>query len=660
LNNFFLFLFLIATLTLNGCKNSDNNSQIITHPYNDQNQYKLIYKEELPIEDYRDWSVTKDKIFTGTQTLHIDSQIEFSKGFKKQIGSIENFQMVDSIEIKFQFLSENKFKNIKLVCSIDDNNGNNKFWNGNLIDFKSPNIWNEMKVGFKINPDFIEKNNIINIYLWNPNKEEIWIDDFGFKLFGINKVVDVSIDSKCNYFNDFENTKYLLRSEKVKETTAHSGKFSCDLSDGSEYGISVNNKFEEFSKQIIKKVAASIWIYPTEPNHNLILTFSIKDKKTGESKFWYGKESLHGIFPLNKWTLLNCSVNLPVEIINLEDEIEVGLWNKGKTSVFCDDMHIVYGDEPERKSNLIENNQTFNNSGNADKINYKRILECNFLSYNTTKLEGIKYITPSDKLVAGKFYEHQKGLESILHVNKESAKLWWFNQNKKIFDLVWETNDKNNFILKPSNYIAAGDFDGDQIGDLLIVNKNDLTWAIYNLEKLQWRLKLTGKNYFPRNWIEEIDNISLSNKLSSSKKTQFLNFTKQNLETLSLDNGSWISSKQELGMPGTENYTDDILLDWNENYFLKLNTNWRFDLKQVDIKNNNITEKYFIDFKKDEKGVNPKYYEKTILLSGHFLNTNNKQLLLVYYNCINENFDGRNCFGIENNNEFPNGINFYN
>ena len=657
MNNFFLYIFLIATLTLNSCKNSDNNSQIITHSNNALKRHKIIYKEELPIEDYNDWSVSKDKFYTGTKSLHINSQIEFSKGFKKQIGSIENFQLIDSIEIKLNFLSEIKFSNIKLVCSIDDKNGKNKFWNGNLIDFKNPEIWNEMNVGFKINSTFLKENDIINIYIWNPNKEVIWIDDFGYKLFGKSEIKDTSINSKINYFNDFENPNDFIGSEKIKETIAHSGKFSCDLSDGSEYGISVKNKFNEFSKQLIKKVSASIWFYPTEKNHNLVLTFSIRDKKTGESKFWHGKESIHGNFPLNKWTILNCSVNMPVEIINPEDEIEVSLWNKGKTSIFCDDLHIVYGDEPERKSNLVENNQNLNN---ADKINYKRTLECKFLSFNSTKLEGIKNVTPSDKLVSGKFYEHQKGLESILHVNRESAKLWWFNQNKNIFDLVWETNDKNNFILKPTNYIAAGDFDGDQIGDLLIVNKKDLTWAIYNLEKLQWKLKMNGKNSFPQNWLEDFDNLSFSNNLSSSKKTLIINVTQQSLEILRLDNGNWISSKQELGMLGTENYTDDILLDWNENYFLKLNTNWRFDLKQVDIKNNSITEKYFIDFKKDEKGVNPKYYEKTILLSGHFLNTNNKQLLLVYYNCINENFDGRNCSGIENNNEFPNGINFYN
>lgn len=660
MNNFFLYIFLIATLTLNGCKNSDNNSPIITHSNNALNRHKIIYKEELPIEDYIDWSVSKDKFYTGTKSLHIDSQIEFSKGFKKQIGTIDNFQLIDSIEIKFHFLSDTDLKNAKLVYRIDDNKGINKFCKADLIKTKQVDIWNEMKVGFNINPAFLEENNIIKIYIWNPDKEVIWIDDFGYKLIGNSQIKDTSINFKINYFNDFENPKDLILSEKIKETTAHSGRFSCDLSDGSEYGISVKNKFEEFSKQIIKKVSASIWIYPTEPNHNLVLTFSIKDKKTGESKFWHGKESIYGNFPLNKWTILNCSENMPVEIINLEDEIEVGIWNKGKTSVFCDDLHIVYGDEPERKSNLSENNQTFNNSSNADKINYKRSLECEFLSYNTTKLEGIKYITPSDKLVTGKFYEHQKGLESILHVNKEIARLWCYNQNKKIFDIVWETNDKNNFILKPSNYIAAGDFDGDQIGDLLIVNKNDLTWAIYNLEKLQWKLKMNGKNSFPQNWLEDFDNLSFSNNLSSSKKTLLVNVTQQSLEILRLDNGNWISSKQELGISGTENYNDDILLDWNENSFLKLNTKWRFDLKQVDIKISSLTEKHFIDFKKNEKGLNPKYYEKTKLLSGNFLNANNKQLLIVYFNCINENFNGRNCLGIENNDEFPNGVNFYN
>ena len=49
-----------------------------------------------------------------------------------------------------------------------------------------------MKVGFNINPAFLEENNIIKIYIWNPDKEVIWIDDFGYKLNAIEPHISVN------------------------------------------------------------------------------------------------------------------------------------------------------------------------------------------------------------------------------------------------------------------------------------------------------------------------------------------------------------------------------------------------------------------------------------------------------------------------------------
>jgi len=615
----------------------------------------IIYQDVLPIEDFNDERVTKDKFYSGTKSLYMPPAMEFSSGFKHTIGKIENFKSIDSLEISLMNYSIQKLKGIKVVFTIDDEKGKNLIWNGNLIENKTTGTWEKFKQGFKLDPSMIQANHIINIYVWNEGKEELWIDDFEITMFGriLPQAKTVSLNS--NLYYDFEQIDDLQRAEKLGESIARSGKMTCNLSDGSEYGIGVKRSFKDFGDQKIKKLSASVWVYPTEKNHDLVLTFSSVNKKNGELNFWHGKSTLNGEFPLNQWTILNSAIDLPVEKYNLEDEVEVGIWNKGKTSILCDDLHIVYGAPPEKrsKSNEVEVDKTSINSSVNVSLVY------NYLNFDQTKINGLNQIEPQSVLVNGCFYKPNEGLESILQINKFSASMWWYHQKNKHFEKIWETNDKNNFLLIPNNFVATGDFDGDNIADLLQVNKTDFSWKLYHFESKEWTLKMTGTQAFPEKWLHHLNQISVSSQMNSKHKSVLLQVIKHEIQVLQLENGQWVSSSFGTNKNGFIFKENDLFMDWNNKTFLKLNTQWRFDLKQVQINKDDVAIKCNFDFQKDEKGSNPKYYEQTKILSGNFLSVKSKQLLVCYFNCLNNNFTGNNCNGIENNDDFPNGISFY-
>ncbi len=641
-------LALAFSLSLFSCKNKPQENVVTQTIDNAEKQSQIIYEEALPIEEFNDSRTTKSKFYSGTKSLYIDSKTEFSNGFKLTVGKINNFKNIDSLEISLMHYATQKLKGVKVVWTIDDDKTKNILWNGTSIENKNLNTWGNLKLGFKLNSSILQPNHMLNIYIWNEGKEEVWIDDFEIKMFGsISSKTDIT-DSKANFYYDFESNEGLERAEKIGTSIARSGKMTCNLSDGSEYGIGVKKSFKTFGNQKIKKLSASIWVYPTEEKHDVVLTFSSINKKTGELNFWHGKSTLEGKFPLNQWTILNSAIDLPTEKFDLEDEVEVGIWNKGKTSVLCDDLRIVYGALPERPSQANE----IKSSGNIP-------LELNYLIYDKTKLDGLNSLTPTTLFVKALFYQPGAGIESILQINEQNATLCWYNQQTKTFEKIWETKDKNNFLLMPNTYSAAGDFDGDHKADFLQVNKSDFSWKLYHFESKEWVLKISGEEAFPTNWLNNLNQIFTSNNINSRHKSVLARIYNQQIELLQLEKGQWKSSVFENSKSDLVYKENDILIDWNNDYYFKLNTQWRFDFKQIKMGVNGGTINSILDFKKDDKGSNPKYYEHSILLSGNFLSTKSKQLLVCYFNCTNSDFNGKNCEGIEKNIDFPNGLSFY-
>lgn len=637
-----LFILLLVSF---GCTSKKAQPESKDIKVDTTTNYQVLYHEIMPIEDFTDDRISTEKFYSGKKSLQIGSNLEFSFGFKKQIGEITNFNAIDSLEINLMILSPQKLKDVKVVWTIDDENGKNLFWSGSNIENKKLNDWTSLKLNFNLNKALVTEKNKISIYVWNPNKETLWVDDFEFNLLGKIIVEPSNSNNQFNFYFDFENSNELLRPEKISAALSRSGKLCCNLSDGGEYGIGVKKYFNEFGNQIIKKLAASVWVYPTEKNHDLVLTFSCVDEKTGKVKFWQGKSTLNGDFPLNQWTILNSAVNLPTEVFNINDPIEVGIWNKGKTAILCDDLHIVYGGENEKNS-LSEVDAK--NVTNSTFLNQKLLHE---VDANVSILQAFK---PSNQLHHGLFYKAEQGIESILHIQKNEVELLYFDQKMNALTTIWQSKDKDNFLLNGNNYFEAGDFDGDHIGELLVVNKQNFNWAIYQFESNSWQVKIKGEQVFP---VEFFNHYPVVKNVVDSKIDVIVNSLNDKRIILQLVNKKWmVKDFTNKKMPISKH---DILLNWNEKSFLKLNTDWRFELKQIDAFDNKYEITSAIDFEKNATGINPKYYEYTKLLSGNFLNKNKMHLLVLYFNCNNENQKENNCDELEQNKDFPNGIGIY-
>ena len=97
-----------------------------------------------------------------------------------------------------------------------------------------------------------------------------------------------------------------------------------------------------------------------------------------------------------------------------------------------------------------------------------------------------------------------------------------------------------------------------------------------------------------------------------------------------------------------------------EQEFLKLNTDWRFDLKQIDMDANGFNISYVIDFKGYAKDHNPKYYEFVKIVSGNFSSKDQTSLLVMMRNCADADFNGKACKQFENLPYLPNSTQLYN
>lgn len=634
------------------CKHKEVNPQVTTK-IQAAKHVVLLYNEALPIENIEDIRVSKDNFFSGKKSLYLTPQMDFSTGFKLSLGKVNQIELCDSLQINLKYFNNNKLNGVKVVWTVDDENGKNLLWKGNEIQNNKIAAWNDLKLGFWLDKNLANKNNVLNIYIWNPVKDEIWIDDFEFKLFGKDFIEQQQDDHvKYNFHYDFESNQDIMRTECIKESEAHSGRMTCNLSDGKEYGIAVKKPLYLFGKEVIRKLSASIWIYPTQKDHDLILTFSCKDKVTGDFKFWQGKSTIHGEFELNKWTKLNSAVNLPFEKFNIDDEMEIGIWNRGKTSILVDDLHIVFGEQPERKA---LNSGTDLNENST--INEALITPLSFLC-DTINTQFLATYQPKDIILTAPFYHSQNGLESIVHIQKEKVQMYCYESQKNKFALVWETKDVNHPLLIKNTAIFAGDFDNDNVSEILIVNKQTLIWDLYHFKNSSWELKTKGTPLFPSKWCEQ-NKVSVSNSMQAKGKTVLVKSTLSGIETLALTDGKWNVSQTKLKVQLHNHKETDMFFDWNNDSYLKFNTDWRFDLKLFSTQNGNLIQDKNIELSKNKKGLKPKYYEYTKLWTGHFISNKGKQLLVSYLNCADADYDGNNCNSIENNDQFPNGISIY-
>jgi hypothetical protein len=97
----------------------------------------------------------------------------------------------------------------------------------------------------------------------------------------------------------------------------------------------------------------------------------------------------------------------------------------------------------------------------------------------------------------------------------------------------------------------------------------------------------------------------------------------------------------------------------NENEILKLNTDWRFDLKLLEKGKDGYTILGNVDFKDYPNDNNPKYYEFVKIVAGKFIDSKKTSIIVLMRNCADDNFKGIHCNQFENLPSMPNSTQLY-
>ncbi len=449
----------------------------------DSSKIVTLISEKIGFEN--EANASTEKASSGKYSYKITQQIEYGFGVNKLVKDIPNFQTLNQIDIDLKCWMKKKVEAV-YVLSIEDANGKSVFWDNKPIACNKNEDWCSIHFTFNINQEAIKPDYIIKLYPWNKAKEEFYIDDISVNYLGTEKINSSSSiqASTANFFYNFETNDGLTGTESVKETTAHSGKMASDLSGGKEYGPLIIKRVSDVSSGQLKRISASVWVYPLTDNSNVVLTASISNPK-GESVFWDGKSTDNKQFPKNKWTKLNASYVLPFEKIGPDDKIQVNIWNKGRTNLIIDDMEIVYGESTDR----IGNESTID----ANTIYEKQFVPLKnkppFKTIYFTKKEintaAIADFTPNDEFVVGDFIKDKNNLEEIICIKDGKAAMFQYSIESKQFKIVSGKSlsidslikikkeidySRNGTFFKPSDVVFSGDYYGDNKTEILNLN----------------------------------------------------------------------------------------------------------------------------------------------------------------------------------------------
>ncbi|MES2590983.1 MAG: hypothetical protein V4608_03775 [Bacteroidota bacterium] len=486
-----------------------------------------------------------------------------------------------------------------------------------------------------------------------------------------------SVILNTNYFFDLETSDGLVGTGNIKPAAiTHSGKMACDLSGGKEYGPSVVKTINTITSQPLKKVSASVWVYPLTDNPIVVLTASVVNSK-GEGVFWDGKGTEKQIFPKNKWTKINAGYNIPVEKITGDDELKINIWNKGKTDVIIDDIEIVYGENNERRGVYasIDPNVFYENRyiPVKNKPPFKMVFfqKQEISNNNSTFItpdhtNTLADLSPNDDFLTGNFIEDNKNLDEIICVKNKKCAFFQYDVEKRSFQEVLVTSVSGKINWDKKTKLFSGDFNKDGVQDVLIIDNKTGTWELFNLKNKNWVLVSEGASLFNESLLSPDSKPFVSSAFSDNNTDALIVLNSKDYFILQLNRQTNTFIKKVVSLPSADtsvfNGTSVIYTATCNNQkskqFLKLDTDWRFDFKLISKDATGFEITNSIDFKGYSGDCNPKYYESVKIVSGKFINSETA-LIVMMRNCADVEFDGKQCALYENVAHLPNSTQLY-
>lgn len=504
---------------------------------------------------------------------------------------------------------------------------------------------------------------------------------------------------------------------------AHSGQYSVKAYGQNSYSVAIERKAGEVGLQNLKAVAISAWVYvkPTKNDVTAALVFAASNE-LGVNVTWKAVTLREPLIPREKWFKISGYFDLSSITFKPDYKIQVYFWNNSRTDILIDDYFISFGGPVDRRGDSALVDLT-RGTGFTPKFNYPPFPVTCLERQKEGKMVPAAEIGQNDRVVSGNFLPG--GGDEILVVKGNSkADLWsWCADLKEFRKLAltvpqqlagvgkitrimkgkFVTGEAEQFIIAgekgyllcvidpagdpckeantnrpairilsksdtPMQLLAAGDFNGDRIDELLAVRDNG-SWRLFKFQAAtaggDW--KIVAEDDQPvKEWVKgtyetglsagkfrpgNADQLLAVSRDKAGKSTWTLlrfNGTKLRWEPVYAVNRSASAGNAAAlknGSAATELYTGRTIgldtLKPTDIFFpsvyppsanppsanpssghppsvIRYSRSWRFDLKEIRFNDSTYQVLQNIDFRGFEASHNPKYYESLGIIPGNF------------------------------------------
>lgn len=156
-----------------------------------------------------------------------------------------------------------------------------------------------------------------------------------------------SVQNEIVITNDMENAMGIIPSWlnentviAMKEPMAHSGSFSGITNDTLPYGYTYKETLKNIDSRIPKMVIVNGWVYSTAKNADFSIICGINENE--QTYNWKAYPLNDVLSETGKWIEFTASFYFDDKPLKPEHEISIYGWNKGKNSVYTDDLKITF------------------------------------------------------------------------------------------------------------------------------------------------------------------------------------------------------------------------------------------------------------------------------------------------------------------------------
>jgi hypothetical protein len=143
-------------------------------------------------EDKQTWDkdtdiISTEKVWKGKYSVKLDERDEYGPSCANRISLLTD-KPFKKVQCSLWAYATGKFKDAQIVAEIsfkDDDNQvyENYFWLSSKFDyFIDKNQWGQVFFSFNL-PELRSRNDELKIFVWNPDKQPLYIDNFEMKLF---------------------------------------------------------------------------------------------------------------------------------------------------------------------------------------------------------------------------------------------------------------------------------------------------------------------------------------------------------------------------------------------------------------------------------------------------------------------------------------------